>query len=172
MVVTLAVVVVAATAPHPQASEQEQGEQYFEESERVIEVQTVWDFRYIRTDATASWLEGALGKSRYGGDGSTRQNLFRIPQASFVVDTRLASGLTTHLHVNLDLEPENPEGRYGWDRIRLIEGVRRLAVGVRRAYRIESQGRDVFPAGLARERWRSVVDVLHGHTVRDQRVDR
>ena len=112
---------MAAIALHSQVSEQEENEQYFEESRRAIELKTVWDFRYVLTDATASWLDGALGKARYGGDGSTRQNLFRIPQASFVVDTHLASGLTTHLHVNLDLEPESPEGRYGWDRIRLIE---------------------------------------------------
>ena len=121
MGVVLAMVVVAATALHPQVTEQEESEQYFEESGRAIELKTVWDFRYVRTDATASWLERALGKARYGGEGSERRSLFRVPQASFVVDTRLANSLTTHLHVNLDLEREIPEGRYGWDRIRLIE---------------------------------------------------
>ena len=121
MGVVLAMVVVAATALRPQVSEQEESEQYFEESGRPIELKTVWDFRYVRTDATASWLERALGKARYGGEGSERRSLFRVPQASFVVDTQLANSLTTHLHVNLDLEREIPEGRYGWDRIRLIE---------------------------------------------------
>ncbi len=91
MGVVLAMVVVAATALHPQVTEQEESEQYFEESGRAIELKTVWDFRYVRTDATASWLERALGKARYGGEGSERRSLFRVPQASFVVDTRLAN---------------------------------------------------------------------------------
>ena len=47
--------------------------------------------------------------------------IFRIPQASIVFNTRTTGSLFTHVHVNLDLEPEHPGGRYGWDRIRLVE---------------------------------------------------
>ena len=100
---------------------QEQDEEYFEEEEKAIELAMVWDFRFINADAPESWLDAALGKGRYGGDGTDRHSLFRIPQASFVFDTRPTEALTTHVQVNLDVEPEHPEGRYGWDRIRLIE---------------------------------------------------
>ena len=31
------------------------------------------------------------------------------------------TSITTHFQLNVDLEPEHAEGRYGWDRLRLIE---------------------------------------------------
>ena len=94
---------------------------YFEEPRRALELITVLDLRYIQADSTASWLDAELGKARYGGDGRDGRSLFRIPQASIVFNTRATGSLFTHVHVNLDLEPEHPGGRYGWDRIRLVE---------------------------------------------------
>ncbi len=105
------------------AQEQEGQEEpaYFEQTTRAIELVTVWDFRYIQADSTASWLDAELGKTRYGGDGVDGRALFRIPQASIAFDTRPTENLVTHVQLNLDLEPAHPGGRYGWDRIRLVE---------------------------------------------------
>ena len=106
------------------AAQEQEGQEaptYFEEPTRAIELVTVWDFRYIQADSTASWLDAELGKTRYGGDGTDGRGLFRIPQASIVFNTRPAESLFTHVQLNLDLEPEHPGGRYGWDRVRLVE---------------------------------------------------
>ena len=104
-----------------QAQEGQEELAYFEEPRRALELITVLDLRYIQADSTASWLDAELGKARYGGDGTDGRSLFRIPQASIVFNTRATGSLFTHVHVNLDLEPEHPGGRYGWDRIRLVE---------------------------------------------------
>lgn len=134
------------SAPQEQQKQEEQEDTFFEEErEPAFELGTVWDFRFVRTGVTRSWLDGELGKARYGGDGSTRRNLFRIAQASFVLDMRPVDNLTTHVHVNLDLEPENPEGRYGWDRIRLIEAFAEWRHNVAEPLELRVKGGLFFP---------------------------
>ena len=117
-ITSLTLLMVLLTA---QGQEGQEELAYFEEPRRALELITVLDLRYIQADSTASWLDAELGKARYGGDGRDGRSLFRIPQASIVFNTRATGSLFTHVHVNLDLEPEHPGGRYGWDRIRLVE---------------------------------------------------
>lgn len=119
---------IVASTVHAQEEEE-----YFEEETKLIELSTLWDFRYIHTDTTTGWLDAGLGKTRYGGRDGESRDLFRVPQASFVLDLHPASSFTTHVQVNLDLEPEHPEGRYGWDRIRLIEAFARWAPSLNEA---------------------------------------
>ncbi len=100
---------------------EEEEEEFFEPDTPAFSFRSVWDFRFARTDETTSWLEAGLGKTRYGGEDGSSRHLFRIAQAAFVFSTNPERALAGHVHVNLDLEPEHPEGRYGWDRLRLIE---------------------------------------------------
>ena len=100
---------------------QDDEEEFFEEEAKLIDFSTVLDFRYIYTDTTTGWLDGGLGKTRYGGEDGESRNLFRVPTASFVVDLNPASSFTAHVQLNIDAEPEFPGGRFGWDRLRLIE---------------------------------------------------
>ncbi|MBI2840579.1 MAG: hypothetical protein HYX75_19870 [Acidobacteria bacterium] len=78
----------------------------------------VLDFRLIAADASVSWLEGGLGKPRYGGDGEQRSTKLRIPQASILLQTRIADVQSVRLHVNLDLEPHHEQQR---GRVNVIE---------------------------------------------------
>ena len=118
----------------------------FQEERDVFTFHTVWDFRYIRTDRETSWLDRGLGKTRFGGEGREPRNLFRLPQASFVADLEPLESLSVHAQVNLDLEPEIPGGRYGWDRLRLIELFADWRLGFADdAYELGAKGGFFFP---------------------------
>lgn len=72
------------------------------------------DGRYILTDRPVSWLDGGLGKERYGGENDDRQNLFRLSQASLTLNASLADSLSVKAQANVDAEPDR-----GFDRRRL-----------------------------------------------------
>lgn len=110
-----------ALLPLPVSGQEEEPFEYFEEERKVVEVSAFLDLRLARTDAPESFLDGAFGKTRYGGDGLEKRTLARISQASLVFDLRPADSLTAHFQLNFDLEPEFPHGRFGWDRLRVIE---------------------------------------------------
>ena len=107
--------------PTSAALAQDEEEEFFEEEAPLVDVSTVLDFRYIYTDTTTGWLDRGLGKTRYGGEDGESRNLFRVPTASFVLDLNPASTFSAHVQLNIDAEPEFPGGRFGWDRLRLIE---------------------------------------------------
>ena len=117
----------------------------FEEDVKRFAFTTIWDFRFIQADKTMSWLDGGLGKARYGGDGGTGISLFRIAQASFVLDNQWTSTLNSHAQVNLDLEPENAAGRYGWDRFGLVELFLRFNPALGEHFELRAKGGLFFP---------------------------
>src|SRR5262245_19862452 len=60
------------------------------------------DTRFIVSDDTSTWLDGGLGKTRYGGEDATA----RLSQASFLVSASLNDEFSAQLHLNVDAEPE------------------------------------------------------------------
>jgi hypothetical protein len=64
------------------------------------------DGRYILTDLPVSWLDEGLGKLRYGGENNDRRNLFRLAQASVLLNASFTDSLSAKVQVNVDSEPE------------------------------------------------------------------
>lgn len=81
-------------------------------------VHGVLDARVIRTDTTESWLEGGLGKARYGSENGERETLWRLSQASVVFTGALSDVFSARLHVNVDAEPEQEVDR---NRLDIVE---------------------------------------------------
>jgi len=76
------------------------------------------DGRFITTGYEASWLDGSLGKGRYGGDGKDSATLLRFAQSSVLFSTSLTEALSARAQINIDAEPDRNLDRY---RIDLIE---------------------------------------------------
>lgn len=72
------------------------------------------DARYINSDKQVSWLDGGLGKLRYGGEDADRANLFRLSQLSFLLNADITESLSAKVQLNVDAEPDR-----GVDRRRL-----------------------------------------------------
>jgi hypothetical protein len=72
----------------------------------TVKVGGVVDLRYARTDDVRSWLDGGLGKLRYGAGVNGRANLLRVSQLSLLVDAELTPVLTAHVQLNADAEPD------------------------------------------------------------------
>lgn len=72
----------------------------------TIKVGGLLDVRYARTDDTRSWLDGGLGKLRYGAGVNGRANLVRLSQVSLLLDAELTPVLTAHVQLNADAEPD------------------------------------------------------------------
>src|SRR5438128_9644762 len=64
------------------------------------------DVRHAHTDDTRSWLDGGLGKLRYGAGVNGRANLLRLSQVSLLLDAELAPVVAAHVQVNADAEPD------------------------------------------------------------------
>jgi len=144
-VLCLGVVLGAIGSARAQDEPETEEEAFFTEDRPSVSFATVWDFRFARTDDTTGWLDAGLGKTRYGGRDDDARSVFRIPQASFVVATDPGEIFSGHLHVNLDLEPENAKGRYGWDRLRLIEGFAVAKWGLTDTLGVHAKGGLFFP---------------------------
>lgn len=67
----------------------------------------ILDTRLARTDLTRSWLDGGLGKGRYGGLNGEEAELARLAQASLLLDASLGELLTAHVQLRVDAEPDN-----------------------------------------------------------------
>jgi hypothetical protein len=97
----------------------------FEEETSPVHWGLVLDFRFARSSSTLGWLDGGLGKSRYGGsEEGAGKSRARLAQASVVLETRLGRHLSTHLHFNVDAEPERGGAA---ERIDLIQAWARWA---------------------------------------------
>jgi hypothetical protein len=68
-----------------------------------LEPGLVVDARGGRTDAVVDWLDGGLGKTRYGGSRET--TFARLAQASLLLKAELSESVDVRLHFNLDTEP-------------------------------------------------------------------
>lgn len=67
----------------------------------------ILDTRFARTDLTRSWLDGGLGKARYGSLAGAEADLARLAQASLLLDASLGDVLTAHVQMRVDAEPDN-----------------------------------------------------------------
>jgi len=75
------------------------------------------DARFIVADDVLSWLDGGLGKTRYGSEEVV--GLARLSQASLLVTASANDQLSARLHLNIDAEPV---GIQTGSRIDVIEG--------------------------------------------------
>jgi hypothetical protein len=110
-----------APAREPPQTEQppESEEVPFQAPTRSFTAGVLLDLRFAYTDGTRSFLDGGLGKVRYGGDESgNRRALARLAQLSFIADAQLFSSLGAHLHLNVDAEPDRGDAV---DRLDLVE---------------------------------------------------
>ena len=81
------------------------------------------DARGVFTDDATSWLDEELGKTRFGGENGDRRGLFRIGQASLLLEARLTDELFARVQIDADLEPDTPYLDGTADRLHLIEGM-------------------------------------------------
>ncbi|MCI0413324.1 hypothetical protein L0222_11060 [bacterium] len=77
------------------------------------------DVRFAKTDEARSWLDGGLGKTRFGSLGEEGSELLRLSQGSLLLTAAASDDLSARLHVNIDAEPNRDRNR---SRIDLIEG--------------------------------------------------
>ena len=76
-----------------------------EEGGATVEVHGLLDARAIRTDRTRSWMDGGLGKTRYGPPvTASPATLLRLSQASLLVDASVGEIVSAHLQLNGDAE--------------------------------------------------------------------
>jgi hypothetical protein len=69
------------------------------------------DARAIETDTTQSWLDGGLGKTRYGGVDGHRATLFRLSRASFLLNFATSETLSAAIQANVDAHPDSRSER-------------------------------------------------------------
>jgi hypothetical protein len=68
----------------------------------------ILDTRFVRTDAARSWLDGGLGKARYGSLFAGQEaDLARLAQASLLLVASLGEVLAAHVQMRVDAEPDN-----------------------------------------------------------------
>jgi hypothetical protein len=80
-----------------------------------FKVGAILDTRYVHTDDTRSWLDGGLGKLRYGTLNGGQAELFRLSQAALQLDGALSEVFDVHVQVKVDAEPDNTlkRGKFG-----------------------------------------------------------
>jgi hypothetical protein len=71
-----------------------------------VTVSGVTEVRYAHTGDTQSWLDGGLGKTRYGSLQGKPANLFTVPFVALVVDASLQERLFAHVQLDVDAEPD------------------------------------------------------------------
>jgi hypothetical protein len=76
--------------------------------DRPVTVGVLLDGRAVFTDDETSWLDGGLGKTRYGGSNGERQTLFRLSQASLLLTGHAWQTLSAEVQINVDAEPRHP----------------------------------------------------------------
>jgi hypothetical protein len=67
-----------------------------------LRVEGFVDLRGVRADDTAGWLDGGLGKLRWGGEDGDGQSLLALAQSSVVLKASLGEALRGHVQVNVD----------------------------------------------------------------------
>jgi hypothetical protein len=108
--------------------EEPEEEEPFAEQEPAFDPGLLLDIRFAYTDGALGFLDGGLGKTRYGGDESGEERfLARLAQLSFTTDVSFLEGLGGHLQVNFDAEPDRGDAS---DRIDLVEAFLRYRFGL------------------------------------------
>ena len=71
-----------------------------------VTVSGVAEVRYAHTGGVESWLDGGLGKTRYGALQGRAADLFAVPFVALVVDANHEERLFAHVQLNADAEPD------------------------------------------------------------------
>ena len=133
------------TQPPPDQTE----EVPFQEERKRLQLTAVLDFRLAETSAPLGFFDRGLGKTRYGGDGIRSQTRGRVAQASILFRSDWTDHLTSHLHVNFDLEPKSdfevPDASLGGLRIDPIEAFLRLRAPLGTAWELAVKAGLFFP---------------------------
>ncbi|MBK9965546.1 MAG: hypothetical protein IPP07_11840 [Holophagales bacterium] len=77
------------------------------------------DLRAARTDETTGWLEGGLGKLRWGGEDGEPKTVLALAQSAVVFRASLGEELRAYAHLNVDTGSYPASGLAGLD---LVEG--------------------------------------------------
>jgi hypothetical protein len=77
------------------------------------------DLRAARTDGTTGWLDGGLGKLRWGGEDGESRTVIALAQSSVVLNARFGEELRAFAQVNVDTGSYPTSGLAGLD---LVEG--------------------------------------------------
>ncbi len=101
------------------------------------------DARFVRTDETGSWLDGELGKTRYGSEDSGNSELLRLSQASLLISAAASDVLSARLQINVDADPDELDVRNG--RIDLIEAFGSYRPVLSSSFRLRLRGGIFFP---------------------------
>lgn len=129
-------VLAAVVSAAPAAAQEETDENVH------VTVGGVAEVRYAHTGDTASWLDGGLGKTRYGSkqDGSADQ--FSVPLVALLVDANWEETVTAHVHLNADAEPDAALDR---GRVGLVEAYIGYRNDLSRLFRLRVRGGLFFP---------------------------
>lgn len=77
------------------------------------------DLRAARTDDPAGWLDGGLGKLRWGGEDGEPRTVLALAQSAVVFRASLGENLRAYAHLNVDTGSYPTSGLAGLD---LVEG--------------------------------------------------
>jgi hypothetical protein len=80
-----------------------------------LRVEGFVDLRGVRADETTSWLDGGLGKLRYGGEDGEPRSLLALAQSSVVLRASLGEDLRAHVQANVDTGSYAAPGLAGAD---------------------------------------------------------
>lgn len=80
-----------------------------------LKVEGLVDLRAARTGDTTGWLDGGLGKLRFGGEDGDGRTLLALAQSSAVLRASLGEDLRAFVQVNVDTGSRVPSGLAGVD---------------------------------------------------------
>lgn len=112
------------------------------DDEPAVKVGGLIDVRYAHTDTERGWLDGGLGKLRYGAGVNGRSDLLRLAQLSLLLDAELHPVLSAHVHLNVDGEPDEAGLR---SRADLIEAFVLYRPELSKRVRLRIRGGAFFP---------------------------
>src|SRR5262245_45516852 len=69
-----------------------------------VSIGALLDGRFIVTGKPTSWLNGELGKNRYGGEDDESRQLGRLSQASLLLSIGLNNSLSARVQLSVDAE--------------------------------------------------------------------
>ncbi|HET7747265.1 MAG TPA: hypothetical protein VFM29_08185, partial [Vicinamibacteria bacterium] len=113
--------------------------------EPTVALHGILDARIGRSDAPRGWLEGGLGKVRYGATAARPDEpatFAALSQASLVVEARASEVLGAHVQVNLDAEPDPTATRA---HVGLVEAFARYAPEPTPWLRVQAKAGLFFP---------------------------
>ncbi len=115
---------------------------YAEDDSLRIKFDGVLDVRFGKTGAATGWLDGGLGKTRYGGADGESANVLRLSQASLLMSVSRNDVLSARIHINIDAEPDREQMRGPID---LIEAFVSYCPVLSPQVRLKTRGGVFFP---------------------------